>query len=228
MSSGDSQRDESDPGGDEPPAGDESTLRPGSIIRMAIAFEGFVVLAALLLGEIVERPPLDAVTFSWTAIGWGVAAAAPMLLAIVLAMKLPFGPIRRLRDFCDEFLVALFRGATWMQIALVSLLAGLGEELLFRGVVQNGLAEAIGGPAGMWVGLAAGSVTFGLAHFVTRTYAVVAGAVGLFFGGLLIGSDNLLVPIVAHAAYDLGAFVYVLRSAPQTAPADGASPPNGE
>ena len=61
--------------------------------------------------------------------------------------------------------------------------------------------------------LGAGERSFieNLAHLLNTTYAVLAGLVGLYFGGLLIATDQLLAPIVAHAAYDLAALVYLTR-----------------
>jgi membrane protease YdiL (CAAX protease family) len=52
---------------------------------------------------------------------------------------------------------------------------------------------------------------FGLAHPMSTTYVVLATVVGVYLGGLLLVTDNLLAPIVAHAAYDFVALVYLVR-----------------
>ena len=89
----------------------------------------------------------------------------------------------RLNAVVDGFLVPLFAGVGWLQLALVSLVAGVGEELFFRGVLQPTL---IG-----WIGIAAGliaaSVVFGLLHAITPTYALLATAVGAYLGWLARG-----------------------------------------
>ncbi|MEX2188191.1 MAG: CPBP family intramembrane glutamic endopeptidase [Pirellulales bacterium] len=197
-----------------PPDGDtpESELAlSGGIVRAAIVFEGMIVLGAYVLGEIVERPPFEYIRWNSLDALWGTLAALPLLAVLLVAMRLRLAAVDRVREFCRDFLAPMFREATWLQLVVVCALAGLGEEMLFRGLIQRGLRDALGEPYGVWAGLAIASVTFGLAHSVTRGYAIAAGLVGLYFGGLLILTDNLLVPIVAHAAYDLGAFVYLFR-----------------
>lgn len=190
-------------------AGDEKLTFSGGIIRAAIVFEASIVLAAYFLGEIVERPPLDYVAWNVPDAAWGAIAALPLLILLIAAMQLPLAAIERLRDLCRDMLIPMFRDASWLQLVVVCALAGLGEEMLFRGVVQQGLADAIGEPYGPWVGAIVAGVAFGLAHAVTRAYAIAAGLVGLYLGGLLLVTGNMLVPIVAHAVYDLGAFVYL-------------------
>ena len=93
-----------------------------------------------------------------------------------------------------------------IDMVLIAALAGLGEEVFFRGVMQTALA----GSVGVWAAVALASVVFGLAHFLTLTYAVYATVIGVYLGALLIVSGNLLVPILAHAVYDLLALVYLV------------------
>lgn len=181
------------------------------MVRAAIVFEGMIVVGAYFLGEIVERPPLDYIAWNLVDALWGLAAAVPMLAALWIAMRLPMPAIRRLHDICHNLMIPMFHGATWPQVVALCVFGGLGEEMLFRGLVQQGLTDAIGSPYGVWIGLLAASVTFGLAHAVSRAYAVVAGLIGLYLGGVLLLADNLLVAVVAHAVYDLGAFVYLFR-----------------
>jgi hypothetical protein len=61
-------------------------------------------------------------------------------------------------------------------------------------------------------------VIFGLLHFITPTYALLAGLMGAYFGLLLdaTGSRNLLGPILAHGLYDYLAFLVVIRAARQS------------
>jgi membrane protease YdiL (CAAX protease family) len=139
-------------------------------------------------------------------------AAAPLALGLLAIDHLPVGPLKTLDAFVREALVPLFRGLSLPEILLVAALAGLGEEMLFRGAAQPWLARVTGS---IPVGLLLASALFGLAHPLSRTYVVLAAAIGLYFGGLLLATDNLLAPIVAHAAYDLFAIVYLLRTTPE-------------
>lgn len=117
------------------------------------------------------------------------------------------GPLGRLNAVVDQFLIPLFAGCTVIQLASISFVAGIGEELLFRGVLQPLLIA--------WLGLAAGlilaSAVFGLMHAVTPTYAVLAGLIGAYFGWFALARGNLLGPIIAHGLYDFVALIYLTR-----------------
>jgi membrane protease YdiL (CAAX protease family) len=203
--------DDEEPNADREPSEEEAGGVPNAFVRVAIAFEAMLLVVAWLVGEIVERPALAAFQWDWQAVVWGLAAAAPMLGLMFVGMRLPFEPIQRLRKFSEGVVAPMFAGSSWSDLLLVSVLAGVGEEMMFRGVMQHAVTTATGAPFGVWTGLAVGSVTFGLAHSASRTYAILAGVIGLYLGGLLLLTGNLLAPIVAHAAYDFGAFLYLLH-----------------
>ena len=92
----------------------------------------------------------------------------------------------------------------------MALLAGLGEETLFRGVIQPALAAHLP----LAAAVATTGALFGLAHWITPTYALLAGLVGAYLGVLFVVSDNLLVPILAHALYDVVALALLVRVKP--------------
>jgi membrane protease YdiL (CAAX protease family) len=86
---------------------------------------------------------------------------------------------------------------------ILGLAAGIGEELLFRGVLQYQLSESLDSSAA----LAISSIIFGLLHAVTPLYALLATLASLYFGWLYLMSDNLVVPIATHAFYDFVALM---------------------
>jgi membrane protease YdiL (CAAX protease family) len=96
-------------------------------------------------------------------------------------------------------------------LVVVAAAAGVGEELLFRGLVQAGLSRLLGPVSGPWIALAAASVLFGVCHWLNTTYAVLAVLAGVYFGLLLMSTGSLWTPIVAHAAYDFLALLYLIR-----------------
>jgi hypothetical protein len=57
------------------------------------------------------------------------------------------------------------------------------------------------------------NVLFGRAHAVTPMYALRAAFIGIYLTALLAADStpNLLIPITAHAVYDLIAFTVVIR-----------------
>lgn len=84
----------------------------------------------------------------------------------------------------------------------VSLGAGVGEELLFRGVLLALLAGFLpGAPA--FVIVIAGGLCFGLAHAYQGWAGVaITALVGCGLGGLYAATGSLLLPIVLHAVLD--------------------------
>ncbi len=120
----------------------------------------------------------------------------------------------------DDLIVPMFKNCTWVELAAISLLAGLGEELLFRGVFQAAMVQWTGdflphSPAfarvGDWMAIVGVAILFGLLHAVNVAYTVLATLMGLYLGWLWLATGNLAVPIVAHAVYDFLALLYILR-----------------
>ena len=91
----------------------------------------------------------------------------------------------------------LFSNTNLLDICLISILAGFAEELLFRGVIQVKL------------GIVGASIIFGLLHFITPAYCVIAIIMGFYLGFLFQYYESLLIPIQLHFIYDLGALVYL-------------------
>jgi membrane protease YdiL (CAAX protease family) len=192
--------------------------RARRLLLLTLLFEGGLGAVALLLGWIVGHSPLTGLAAerfgAWeqgAAILWGALAALPLVAGLLLAERAPGAGWTRLRDLVTHRLVPLFRQMSVVQFALISLAAGWGEELLFRGLLQAGLAERLQFPGGDWLALLTASVLFGLCHWLTHTYALLATLVGLYLGILLMATDQILVPITAHALYDFLALVYLVH-----------------
>ncbi|HUT10418.1 MAG TPA: CPBP family intramembrane glutamic endopeptidase [Thermoguttaceae bacterium] len=210
---------------------DEEIQPPRNFALVAAIFEGGLAVVAVGLGALLGLDPLQSFPQTLSAgawgVGWGLAATLPALAAVWLCIKCPLRPFVELVRVVDEMLLPLFRDFRLVEMAVISLLAGLGEELLFRGILQQALADWIQGDLGVGVGLGVAAILFGLLHRITLTYAVLATLIGLYLGFLWIVSDyNLLVPITAHAAYDFLVLVYMVRirktarRAQQTDPGD--------
>jgi len=181
------------------------------LVLIAVVFEGALAVVAVLLGWWLACPPAKAIHWTWRGAGWGVVACLPLIGVLLATVSLPVPGFKRLRRFFDRIVVPLFRQCTWLDLAVISAVAGLGEEALFRGVIQEVIARWTGEAAGPWIGLAIASVLFGLAHAVTPTYAVMATLMGAYLGWLWIVTGNLLVPITTHAVYDFIALGYLVK-----------------
>ena len=92
-------------------------------------------------------------------------------------------------------------------MALIALSAGVGEEMLFRGVLQSSLGAWLG----IGWGLAVASILFGLLHPISIPYIFVTIAVGFYLGAEFLLTGNLLTVMVTHALYDFILMAYLLR-----------------
>ena len=148
-----------------------------------------------------------AIPASWTDGSWTFAvlaglAAAGVLAAVNVAL-LRHAPdlaaVRSLRRLYRDTLRPLFATVGLRDVVVISVAAGVGEELLFRGALQ---AE---------VGLAVASVVFGLLHMGGRDTLVFGGWVmvmGAGLGWLAVATGGLLALIIAHSVYDAAAIAY--------------------
>ncbi|MBL9122326.1 MAG: CPBP family intramembrane metalloprotease [Planctomycetaceae bacterium] len=180
---------------------------------LLIGLEGALVLVAILLGWVLGQPPLQHASLSERAAAWGVAGTLPMLAALVIITRWPQGPWRSLVELIDELLVPMLRGWSFGEMALAAALAGFGEEMLFRGVLQEVLQRVLvdwGLPV-PWLAILAAGFLFGLAHAISLAYVVFATLVGIYLGWLYVWTGDLTAPIVTHALYDFVALVYLGR-----------------
>jgi membrane protease YdiL (CAAX protease family) len=198
-------------------------------------------LAIGLLGLIVAwgagfdaRVYLDRIgELSWQSTGYeillGAIAAAPMAIAIWLLMKVPHEAIESIKRLGDDPTMKALLSLGYLELFTLSLCAGVGEEVAFRGCLLPWLAT-IGGPdlpasadfkigerlmtaSPLVLGLAvtASSFAFGMLHPITKLYVAVATLMGVYFAGLMIATDSLLVPIVTHAVYNASQFAFAKR-----------------
>jgi membrane protease YdiL (CAAX protease family) len=109
-----------------------------------------------------------------------------------------------LRAIAEELAPRLVDGADRGSLLLVSVFSGVGEEVFFRGAVQQEF------------GLLVASVLFGVVHvgpdrryLVWTAWAVLAG---FLFGVLYDFTGGLLAPILAHAAHNAATLLLWKRS----------------
>lgn len=115
---------------------------------------------------------------------------------------------RRYRD-----LVHFFDGQGALPILAGGLLAGVGEELLFRGIILQGLR----GPCGDVAAVALSAILFGLAHWLwwrplLHPFVIWATWEGALLGMAYLYSDSLFVNMVLHGSHDvLGFTLFALQ-----------------
>jgi membrane protease YdiL (CAAX protease family) len=150
----------------------------------------------------------------------GVAVSLPLLVLPWAVWHVPWQVFRDVRAVVEGLLVPVLGGWSVGQMLVISLLAGVAEEALFRGALLAGLLP-LTGPVAALVGT---SVLFGLAHALNRAYALLAAGLGLVLGLEFLATGSLWAPALTHALYDFGALVYLLwrpgrgREMPETLP----------
>jgi membrane protease YdiL (CAAX protease family) len=199
----------------------DQTLTPVEFFRLAVLFEGGLLALALVLAAFMDPPSWLQLDLGFTSIMLGLISSLPMLVALWLLRNFTSGPFGRLNRVVDSWLVPLVRGAPLWQYAVIAALAGLGEELLFRGVFQQWLTPRLG----PWLAIMVTSIVFGLAHLITPLYGLLAALVSIYLGWLYLSFDSLTIPIVAHAFYDFVALTYLVRTVPiPSSPSDPLIP----
>jgi uncharacterized protein len=177
----------------------------------AVMAELSLGLAAIVLGWWIGPNAREHIPQWWDGAGifravvWGLAAGVGLVGMMQLLGTLPFRGIRRLPRVVDARLHAILLPMSALEMVVLSLTAGIGEELLFRGWLQRLLIGPMDGEWVVWrsiAGVTVAGVLFGLAHPLSRTYIILASIMGMMLGGLYLFTQNLLVPILAHAVYD--------------------------
>ena len=143
---------------------------------------------------------------------WGVAGRRPLHRAVPGHAQVADRAAGEVKKFCDKEVVPLFDKSSWSELALISLSAGVGEEMLFRGVLQASLGSWLG----LRWGLTLASMLFGLLHPISVSYMIIAAIPGLLPGAVWIYNGNLLTVMVTHALYDFAALGYLIRLRPAT------------
>lgn len=184
---------------------------------MAVIVEGGIAVLAVLLAWLFHVTLREQFA-AWgrplvVAIGRGIVATIPLLCVFGALVHAKNAELRQLREHVEWMVREMFPRGSAAEFAMVAILAGIGEELLFRGVLQTKLICWTTPMAGIWLA----SLLFGLAHALSRMYFAFAVAVGLFLGWLAFQFTDLVAPMAAHALYDFVVLMYLSRNAKRPA-----------
>jgi len=213
-----------------------AALPPARLIHlqtliMLLVLTAFGVFVARRVG-IVLFPPVRV-----DAVRWGVGAA-------FVAGMLGFGAARwRWRaDWERRRLVGLLprEAGGWVMWTALSLAAGVGEEIIFRGVLHAafeywfgtmlGGSGAAGGSgvhsAAWWIATVLSAAAFGLGHGVQGwSAAAVTFVMAMVLQGFALWSESLYLPMAQHFTYDLLAGAMYVRLARRDGLIAGAEGP---
>lgn len=145
-------------------------------------------------------------TLGWPAIPLGLGSGIVLFLGISGLTQLPgvqtaeYAQLKRL-------MYRFFYDIGWRGIFVLSLLAGIGEELLFRVFLQTIVAEWLT-PT---VGILLVSIVFGAMHFLTATYMLVTMLIGVLLGVLYHLTGSAVLIMAMHFSYDVAAFTLLVK-----------------
>lgn len=111
---------------------------------------------------------------------------------------------QRFRRFEEEVVIPVACKFNFYSALVISLAAGFGEELFFRGLLQNE------------IGILLSSVIFVLLHFGTAVKRFFDVAIAYLLVSVYLGlsyriSHHLWIPILCHALYDLLVLCYLIK-----------------
>jgi hypothetical protein len=183
------------------------TLTLSQFLIGAGLFEGALLLVAFALGFVVDVHPTAELIWSWRDFGIGLLATVPMFFLLAACFLTNANGLRQIREFLRDTLGPLLDRCRIVDILFLALLAGICEEVLFRGLLYQWIRA--------WnatLAILVCNLLFAVAHSITPLYAMLAGFIGLYLTALMTvdATPNLLIPMTAHAAYDFVAFLVVL------------------
>jgi membrane protease YdiL (CAAX protease family) len=186
------------------------------LITLLVGGNPCVPLAAILvlIWAWLSRTPWREIGFarpkSWIAslvIGTVLGIAFKFLMKAIVMPLLGADPVNQAFHYLAGNRAAL-PSAIWMMIVV----AGFGEETVFRGYLFERLGKLLG--SAPWTQafiVLLTAAAFGLAHYSNQGLAGVEQAtmVGLVFGAIFSRTRRLWMLMTAHAAFDLTALVMI-------------------
>lgn len=188
----------------------EPSIDYDNFFKTACYFEGGLIVVAIALGWIADINPFEFIIVNEQAVINGILGTLPLCLIFITLNQIQMDSLHKIREMLKDTLGPSLYQLHWTDLFVLAAIAGISEEILFRGVIQPWLENSWGVMGGILIS----SVIFGLVHAVTALYFVMATVVSIYLG-LYLDYDNtrnLLTPIIIHALYDFFAFVVILHS----------------
>ena len=184
----------------EEPKSPHGSLNPNLFTIIAVLCELSLVFTAFFLAWIWPGEEISPAEWNNQDALFAVVCTLPLVLVLFLITWTPLRnlkSLRKIRSLFRKYLFDAISGLQVWQILAISMAAGFGEEVLFRGALQPRL------------GILITSILFGVVHWITPAYFIFAALMGAYLGWMYeYGNKNLLIPIIIHALYDtIGFFV---------------------
>ncbi len=174
------------------------------VVAIGVVLMTIVGMAQLIVPELASER-LVGRQGAWRGIVFGVAFKFAMK-AIVMPL-LGAAPVNATYSYVTGNL-----GAMLYMLLLVTVGAGFGEELIFRGFLFERLTKLFGTSAGAKVAIVLATATFfGVLHYPEQGIAGAEQAliVGLTYGTIFAVTGRIWMLVFAHAAFDVTAVLMI-------------------
>jgi len=188
----------------------EPSIDPDKFFKTACYFESSLILVAIALGWFADINPFEFIIFNEKAVINGILGTLPLCIIFLALNQQTTQSLQKIRQVLQDTLGPSLVNHHWADLFVLAAIAGISEEILFRGVIQPWLENSWG----LMAGLVISGLIFGLIHAVTFLYFIMATAVSIYLG-LYLDYDNtrnLLTPIIIHGLYDFFAFFVIVRA----------------
>jgi len=188
----------------------EPVIKPKQFFKTALYFESSLILVAIVLGWIAEIDPFEFIFFNEQVLINGVIGTIPLCIIFLALNHIKTDALLKIRQVLHDTLGESLEHLHWTDLFILAAVAGISEEILFRGVIQPWLENSWGLVAGLIIS----SIIFGLVHAVTWLYFILAASISAYLGMYLDyeSTRNLVTPIIIHGLYDFFAFMAILQS----------------
>ena len=175
-----------------------------NLLKLALVFEGSLAMV-YVLDRLYQDQALAWVLPTWREVLFGILSSQALFVFNRVLVRVS---IKRrwtiFVEFLREMIFPIASGLTVFSALLISLSAGIGEELFFRGFLQPK------------IGILGASAIFGLIHFVfnlKKYYLIVILYIfiGMLFGLIYEFFGGLWAPVIFHCFYDFSALLYFKR-----------------
>ena len=188
----------------------EPSIDSEKFFKTACYFESAMILVAIALGWVANINPFEFIIFNEPAVINGIMGTLPLCIIFLALNQISTESLQKIRQVLQSTLGPSLVKHHWTDLFVLAAIAGISEEILFRGLIQPWLENSWG----LMAGLLISSLIFGLVHAVTFLYFIMATAVSIYLG-LYLDYDstrNLLTPIIIHGLYDFFAFFVIVRA----------------
>lgn len=170
-----------------------------ALVANLVIVQSAMVLIAVLGSWWLDYDLLSLIRFDYQTLA-EIAATSIALIGMALGSRRAFPKIWRGLDRTTIELLgnSKLKFATWAIIS-ISILAGIGEEFLFRGFIQGWLEEQL--PIALAILIP--TALFALAHPHSKAYMAAVFVIGSIVGISFAITNSLLVAIASHIIFDI-------------------------